>query len=82
LLEFPLILRKWKHGDYFMPLGMKSMKKLSDYFIDIKLSIPEKENIWILCSGDNIIWVIGMRLDERYKISDYTGIVLEITHNI
>ena len=82
LLEFPLVLREWKHGDNFMPLGMTSMKKLSDYFIDIKLSIPEKENIWILCSGDNIVWVVGKRLDERYKISDYTETILEITHKL
>lgn len=79
LLKFPLVLRKWNHGDQFMPLGMKRMKKLSDFFIDNKVSIPEKENTWILCSGGNIVWIVGRRLDERYKIRDNTVTVLEVT---
>ena len=71
-LEFPLILRKWKKGDFFFPLGMKGKKKLSDFFIDNKISIPEKEQIWALCSTDEIIWVVGMRISERFKISEKT----------
>ena len=71
-LEFPLILRKWKKGDFFFPLGMKGTKKLSDFFIDNKISIPEKEQIWVLCSTDEIIWVVGMRISERFKISEKT----------
>ena len=71
-LEFPLILRKWKKGDFFFPLGMKGTKKLSNFFIDNKISIPEKEQIWVLCSTDEIIWVVGMRISERFKISEKT----------
>ncbi len=79
LLEFPLVLRKWNHGDHFMPLGMKRKKKLSDFFIDNKIPIPEKENAWILCSGNNIVWLVGRRLDERYKIRDNTVTILEVS---
>ena len=71
-LEFPLILRKWKKGDFFFPLGMNGKKKVSDFFTDNKISIPEKEQIWVLCSTDEIIWVVGMRISERFKISEKT----------
>jgi tRNA(Ile)-lysidine synthase len=71
-LIFPLILRTWQPGDHFHPLGMPHLKKLSDFFIDEKLSIVEKENTWLLMSGENIAWVIGHRIDERYKITDQT----------
>ncbi|MBN2520989.1 MAG: tRNA lysidine(34) synthetase TilS [Bacteroidales bacterium] len=79
-LSFPLILRKWKSGDYFQPFGMKGLKKLSDYFIDMKLSIPEKENIWILASGEKIIWIIGHRTDEHFKITSTTKTALKIQY--
>ena len=71
-LVFPLSIRKWKSGDKFIPLGMKNFKKLSDFFIDEKYSILDKENQWILCSQENIIWIIGRRIDERYKIDSKT----------
>ena len=58
-LVFPLRIRKWKSGDKFIPLGMKNFKKLSDFFIDEKYSILDKENQWILCSQENVIWIIG-----------------------
>ena len=77
LLEFPLMIRKWEPGDYFMPLGMKNMKKLSDFFIDNKFSLPEKENTWLLISGNKIAWIIGKRIDERFRISEDTRRILQ-----
>ena len=71
-LVFPLILRHWIEGEYFQPLGMSSLKKLSDFFIDEKYSIPEKENAWILASGNQVVWILGKRLDDRFKITSKT----------
>lgn len=77
-IKFPLTIRRWKEGDFFHPFGSNGKKKLSDFFIDQKLSIPEKEEVWLLCSGEQIIWVIGFRIDDRYKIDDETKEVLVI----
>jgi tRNA(Ile)-lysidine synthase len=71
-LIFPLVIRKWKAGDYFYPLGMRQKKKLSDYFIDRKYSILSKESKLILESDGKIAWIIGDRLDNRFKISKST----------
>lgn len=69
-LEFPLILRKWKSGDRFKPLGMNNYKKLSDFFSDIKLNIFQKSEQWILTTkSDEIIWIVGKRIDNRFKIT-------------
>lgn len=76
LIEFPLALRHWQQGDTFKPLGMKGFKKLSDYFIDEKFSQDQKEECWLLLSGDDIIWVVGHRIDDRFKITPKTTQVL------
>jgi len=71
-IKLPLILRHWKPGDKFVPLGMKNFKKLSDFFIDNKFSINEKDKIWLLLSKNDIIWIVGYRIDDRYKITRNT----------
>jgi tRNA(Ile)-lysidine synthase len=71
-LQFPLTLRKWREGDKFVPLGMQSFKKISDFFIDNKFSILDKNKQWLLCSGKDIVWVVGHRIDGRFKIQSTT----------
>jgi len=78
LTEFPLTIRRWRQGDEFRPLGMNQFKKLSDFFIDEKFSTLLKEQTWILTSNDEIAWVIGHRIDDRFKITSKTSIVMEI----
>ncbi|WP_298651995.1 tRNA lysidine(34) synthetase TilS [uncultured Proteiniphilum sp.] len=68
-LTFPLKLRRWKEGDWFIPFGMKGRKKVSDYFTDRKYSLKAKEDAWILLSGDEIVWIVGERTDDRFKIT-------------
>jgi tRNA(Ile)-lysidine synthase len=78
LLKFPLKLREWIKGDYFYPLGMQGKKKLSKYFKDEKLSLIEKEQTWLLCSAKDIIWIIGRRADDRFKVTESTKQILKI----
>lgn len=77
-LSFPLTLRRWKEGDWFIPFGMKGRKKLSDYFSDHKFSRMDKEQVWLLCSGENILWVVGERSDNRFCIDKTTKSVLVV----
>lgn len=77
-ITYPLILRKWKVGDWFVPFGMKGRKKISDYFSDNKFSLIDKENTWLLCNDDDIVWIVGHRSDNRYKIDNNTKKVFQI----
>ncbi|MDR1005752.1 MAG: tRNA lysidine(34) synthetase TilS [Bacteroidales bacterium] len=77
-LKFPLTLRKWKRGDSFVPIGLAKTKKVSDFFTNLKYSLLDKENQWILCSGDDIVWILGKRLDERFKITEQTKTIYRI----
>lgn len=79
-LEFPLTIRKWKHGDRFQPLGMKHKKKLSDFMIDEKIPLNLKEQVLALISGDNLVWIIGHRIDDRYKITRQTRKAYKISN--
>ncbi|RXG23317.1 tRNA lysidine(34) synthetase TilS [Leeuwenhoekiella aequorea] len=78
-LEFPLTVRKWKEGDIFYPYGMHGKKKISKYFKDNKFSTLDKESAWLLCSGEYIIWIVGERTDNRYKIKSGTTKLVKFT---
>lgn len=79
-LSFPLQIRKWHEGDFFQPFGMKGRtKKVSKLFKDEKLSLVEKESTWLLCSNQEIVWVIGIRADERFKIDNSTKNIIKIS---
>jgi tRNA(Ile)-lysidine synthase len=78
-LEFPLIVRHWKQGDYFYPIGMNmKKKKLKKFFTDQKIAINEKETIWVIESNQKIVWVAGHRMDERFKVGPGTKEILRI----
>ncbi|MBR3565806.1 MAG: tRNA lysidine(34) synthetase TilS [Paludibacteraceae bacterium] len=79
VLDQPLSLRHWQEGDVFYPIGMKQKKKLSDFFTDQKLSLKQKHEVWLLLSGDEIVWIVGQRLDNRFKVTENTTKVAEIT---
>ena len=78
-LTYPLERRRCNEGDIFYPFGMNGKKKLSKFFKDEKLSLLAKEKVWVLCSNDKIVWVIGLRSDDRFKVTSNTRDILKIT---
>ena len=77
-LNFPLLLRNWQEGDFFYPLGMKNRQKISDFLINQKIPLTQKKHILVLCSGEHIVWILGHRIDERFKITSDTKHILKI----
>ena len=78
-LKYPMVVRKWEKGDYFYPFGMTGKKKLSKYFKDEKIDVISKQKQWLLCTGDDIVWVIGKRADNRFKVKAETKKIVKIT---
>lgn len=81
LLTFPLLVRNWQDGDKFRPLGMRQFKKVSDFLIDLRVPYIQKQDVKVLCSGADIVWLIGYRIDDRYKISPSTTKVMYFKRN-
>ncbi len=81
-LRFPLTLRRWQQGDWFVPFGMSGRKKVSDFLIDAKVSMAEKSRQFVLLSGDDVVWLVGRRADDRFRLTRQTENVLKITREI
>jgi tRNA(Ile)-lysidine synthase len=81
-IQYPLHLRRWREGDLFQPLGMKGKKKLSKFFKDEKLSLVAKEKIWVLCSGDEIVWIVNYRMSDPFKVQSTTKEILKIVTSL
>ena len=82
LLQYPLTLRRWEEGDRFVPFGMSGHKKVSDFLKDCKVPLVEKQRQFVLLSGGEIVWVVGHRIDDRYRLTEHTEQVLCITREI
>ncbi len=81
-LSYPLTVRRWNDGDTFVPFGMEGHKKVSDLLIDEKVPLAEKQRQFVVCSGEDIVWVAGRRIDNRYRLTDKTENVLKIVKEI
>ena len=81
-LSYPLTLRRWQEGDSFIPFGMMGRKKVSDFLTDRKMSVVEKSRQFVLVSGEDIVWVVGCRIDDRYRVTNRTEDILKITKQI
>ena len=82
-LKYPLLLRKWRTGDRFRPFGMKGARKVSDFFKDNRLSLFEKNEKWLLCNADGkIIWIVGMRMDDSFAVTESTKEITIIKNNL
>lgn len=79
LLDYPLVLRRWDDGDFFLPFGMTGHKKISDTLVDLKVSMPDKKRQFVLTSSEDIVWLVGRRMDDRFKLGSKTTDVLRIT---
>jgi tRNA(Ile)-lysidine synthase len=79
-IKYPLKLRKWRTGDWFIPFGMRGRKKLSDYFTDRKFSLKDKDDAWILTSSEDIVWIVGERNDDRFRITEDTKKIIIIEY--
>ena len=79
VLIYPLTVRYWKPGDYFYPYGMNKSKKLSDFFIDEKVPLTEKRRMMVVESEGEICWIVGMRIDNRFKIEEQTRYIIKLT---
>ncbi len=77
-LQFPLQLRKWQRGDRFRPMGMKGQKKVSDFLVDEKVSLPDKDRQWLVLSDNEVVWVVGRRISEDFKVTPQTQTILEL----
>ncbi len=77
-VQFPLTLRRWRHGDKFIPFGMKGQKNVSDYLTDRKFSLLQKEHQWVLCTADRILWLVGERPDDRFKVQESTSRLMKV----
>jgi tRNA(Ile)-lysidine synthase len=81
-LTYPLKVRRWAEGDSFIPFGMSGHKKISDLLVDEKVPLAEKRRQLVVCSGDEIVWVVGRRIDDRYRLGDKTDNVLKLVREI
>jgi len=78
-VSFPIRVRHWEPGDRFFPLGMKQKKKVSDFLTDMKIPVTEKERVLLLLSDDEVMWVMGYRIDDRFRVTDQSGKILMLT---